>query len=107
MERLLAIKTKEWEQFAIRARFRSARLAELCGVPERQLQRFFKLHMEDTPGRWLRKLRCCIAKDLLARGFSTKSIAEDLRYAHPSHFCREFKAVFRATPQAFTARRGA
>jgi len=100
----ICVKPSEWEQLGIRADFRPSRLAELCGKSERQLQRFFKIEMQTTPGKWLRKLRCRLAKRLLEQGFSTKSIAYDLKYAHPSHFCREFKAMFNSSPQSLLSK---
>jgi AraC-like DNA-binding protein len=37
----------------------------------------------------------------ISKGFSTKAVASDLNFANSTHFCREFKKVFGATPQNF------
>lgn len=90
-----------WEQLAREAEFNPARMASLCSISERQLQRLFKQHVHRTPSRWLRELQCRLAKDLIAQGYSTKAAAAELKFASGSHFCREFKKVFGASPQTF------
>lgn len=91
----------EWEQLAKEAGFRPVRMAELCAVSERQLQRIFKSTFQCTPRRWLRTLQCRLAKELIALGYSTKAAAAELGFATEAHFCREFKKVFGASPQSF------
>ncbi|HYG34884.1 MAG TPA: AraC family transcriptional regulator, partial [Clostridia bacterium] len=90
-----------WEQVAIEADFQPAKMATLCAISERHLQRIFKKHLQCTPSQWLRELQCRRAKNLISQGYSSKAAAAELKFATDSHFCREFKKVFGAPPQSF------
>jgi AraC-like DNA-binding protein len=92
---------QEWEQVAREAEFSAPKMASLCSISERQLQRVFRKHFNSTPRRWLRELQCRLAKQLVAQGYSSKAAAEEVKFASESHFCREFKKVFGSTPQSF------
>jgi AraC-like DNA-binding protein len=94
-------KIEEWELLAREADFRPAKMAALCCISSRQLERFFEQQFSDTPGQWLRKLQCRLAKELISQGYSNKATAAELKFASESHFCREFKKQYGATPQAF------
>ena len=83
------------------ADFNSAKMASLCSISERQLQRLFRRHLHCTPSHWLRELQCRLAKELIAQGYSNKAAANELKFANESHFCREFKKVFGTSPQRF------
>jgi AraC-like DNA-binding protein len=48
-------------------------------------------------------LRCRLAEKLLSRGLRTKTVAAELKFATPSHFCREFRTFFGASPQELAA----
>jgi AraC-like DNA-binding protein len=76
-------------------------MASLCAISERQLQRIFRRNFDCTPSHWLRDLQCQLAKELIAQGYSNKAAAAELKFASQSHFCREFKRVFGASPQTF------
>ncbi len=93
--------TKEWERIAELADFNQAKMAALCGLSQRHLQRIFKRDLLCTPTQWLRELRCRRAKELILRGYSSKAAAAELKYASGAHFCREFKKVFGVSPQCF------
>lgn len=93
--------TKEWERVAQEAHFNLTRMAAMCGLSPRQLQRIFKSQLRCTPTRWLRELRCRLAKRLILQGYTSKAAAAELKYSTISHFCREFKKVFGASPQSF------
>ncbi len=97
--RLLRI--KEWGQMAREADFQPTKLAMLCLVSDRQLQRFSLQRFGLTPGRWLRTLQCQLAKDLISQGWSTKAVAAELKFASESHFCHAFKKLSGRTPQSF------
>ena len=92
---------EQWEQVAREANFNPAKMASLCSISERQLQRLFRQHLHCTPSRWLRELQCRLAKDLIIEGYSNKAAANELKFANESHFCREFKKVFGTSPQSF------
>ena len=92
---------EQWEQVAREADFNSAKMASLCSISERQLQRLFRQHLHCTPSHWLRELQCRLAKDLIAQGYSNKAAANELKFANESHFCREFKKIFGTSPQSF------
>jgi AraC-like DNA-binding protein len=91
----------DWERLAKEAQFNSTKMASLFAVSERHSQRLFKKHLGCTPTQWLRTLQCRLAKDLIARGYSSKAAAAELKFSTGAHFCREFKKVFGASPQNF------
>lgn len=101
----LLARLQEWERVAREADFRLARIAALCSISERQLERVFKRCLNCTPSQWLRQLKCRLARELVAKGYSTKAAAAELRFANGAHFCREFKRVFGASPQTFAPNR--
>ncbi len=92
---------RDWQRVAREAGFRPTEMALLCSISERQLQRIFRRRFGCTPRRWLRQLQCRLAKELVAQGYSSKAAAAELNFATEAHFCREFKKVFGASPQAF------
>ncbi len=92
---------QEWEQVARQADFEPGKMASICLISERQLQRTFKQQLHSTPGRWLRQLQCRLAKELISRGYSSKAAAAELKFCNNAHFCREFKKVFGRPPQSF------
>jgi AraC-like DNA-binding protein len=92
---------RDWERLAKEAGFRPAKMALLCSMSERQLQRIFKNTFQCTPRLWLRRLQCRLAKELISQGYSSKAAAAELNFATEAHFCREFKKVFGASPQCF------
>ncbi len=97
---------KEWEEVAREADFNAAKMASLCSISERQLQRLFKQHLRCTPSRWLRTLQCRLAREMIAQGSSNKAVANELKFANESHFCREFKKVYGTSPQSFAPVQG-
>jgi AraC-like DNA-binding protein len=92
---------KEWEEVARKADYSPGKMAALCSISERQMQRLFQQHVRCTPSRWLRQLQCRLAKQLIAKGYSNKAIAAELKFSSQSHFCREFKKVFGSSPKNF------
>ena len=93
--------TYDWERLAKQAGFKPMRLALLCSISERQLQRIFKKRFQRTPKIWLRELQSRLARDLIAEGYSTKAVAAEFKFATDAHFCRVFKKMFGASPQCF------
>ena len=101
-----AVKAQDWEQVARQAEFRPAKMATLCSMSERHLQRIFKKHLQRTPSQWLRELQCRLAKQLISQGYSSKAAAAELNFATDAHFCREFKKIFGTPPQTFAPAHG-
>ena len=92
---------QDWEKLAREAEFKPGKMAALCSLSDRQLQRLFKENAHCTPSKWLRELQCRLSKDLICKGYSNKAVAEELEFANASHFCREFKKQFGVSPQSF------
>ena len=93
--------TPEWKRIATEADFKSARMAALCGISERHLQRIFKERIGCAPSQWLRVPRCRLAKSLIIQGYSNKEVAAELGFLTNAHFCREFKKAFGMSPRKF------
>jgi AraC-like DNA-binding protein len=102
----MVVRTQDWEQMARQAEFKPAKMATLCSMSERHLQRIFKKHLQRTPSQWLRELQCRLAKQLISQGYSSKAAAAELNFATDAHFCREFKKVFGTPPQSFAPAHG-
>ena len=95
------LQIQDWERLAKEANFQPQVMAAMCPISLRQLERFFKKDLQKTPSQWVRDLRCRIALKLISTGWSSKAVAAELHYWDESHFCREFKRVYRASPQTF------
>ena len=94
---------EDWAGLARKADFNAVQLASLCHVSSRQLERFFQETVHLTPSQWLRRLQCVLAGELLARGYSTKAVAAELKFANASHFCHVFKKHFGVAPGNFAS----
>src|SRR5436190_8273574 len=55
------VRTQDWERMAREADFRPAKMASLCSISERHLQRIFRKYLQCTPSYWLRDLQCRLA----------------------------------------------
>ena len=102
----MVVRTQDWEKMAREAEFKPSKMATLCSMSERHLQRIFKKHLQRTPSQWLRELQCRLAKQLISQGYSSKAAAAELNFATDAHFCREFKKVFGTPPQTFAPAHG-
>jgi AraC-like DNA-binding protein len=97
--RLLRI--QDWEALAKQADFEPAKMAALCPISLRQLERFFAEHFHKTPENWILELKCRLARKLITTGYSSKAAATELRFSDDAHFCNLFKRIHGVTPQSF------
>jgi len=95
---------QDWERLALQARFRPDVMAALCSISLRHLERLFELQINQTPRDWMRQLQCRLALHLISQGWSTKAVAEELKFADSSHLSRHFKRIYGAAPQKFAPR---
>ena len=86
---------------ASQSNYQPVKMARLCRVSLRQLERLFKVESGYTPRQWLRMQRLNRALLLLPKAQSVKQVAYLLAYAQIPQFCREFKARFGITPEQF------
>lgn len=90
---------QDWEKLAAEAKFHPAVMAAMCPVSLRQLERFFSEQFRQSPGKWSRELKCRLARELVAKGWSNKAIVSELGFGNESHLCHEFKRVYGVSPQ--------
>jgi AraC-like DNA-binding protein len=95
----------DWNALASQAGYRASRMAALCLISTRQLERYFVRHFQKQPRQWLNDLRCDRARELLSSGYSNKAVAKELNFVSDAHFCRAFKKMFGAPPQTFAPSR--
>jgi AraC-like DNA-binding protein len=94
-------KVQDWGALARGANYNSRKLADVCHISLRQLERFCKDVRRQTPKDWLSDMRMCEARKLLLQGLIIKEVAAALGYKQVSHFCREFKRKIGCTPGRF------
>lgn len=94
----------DWESLAWRAEYCPVNLADLVGVTDRHLRRFFTEHFESTPRRYLDDLRLRQAREVLARGVCVRCAAVTFGFRQASHFSRAFKAAFGVPPSQISRR---
>ena len=82
---------QDWLILARQAEWSVAKLAKLCHVSERTLERHFLKTMHQTPKAWLTAQRQKQAVGLLLGGFMVKQASSQLGYKNPETFSREFK----------------
>jgi AraC-like DNA-binding protein len=87
--------------FAEQSNYRPLKMAELCQISLRHLERQFKTEIGVTPRNWLKKERLRSALRMLPEARSVKEVSYTLGYCQLSQFCREFKIGFGLTPSAF------
>jgi AraC-like DNA-binding protein len=93
---------QDWESLGRDAGFRPPLLADLCLVSLRELERFFSARFNQTPLCWLRRLKCHLARELLAQGWSNRAVVTELGFGNDSHLCHEFKRFFGVPPGSFS-----
>lgn len=99
---------QNWPELAQQANWSVTRLAKLCGVSTRAIQRHFRENHRKPPKAWLLEERQNLAVELMREGSSSiKEIAFELGYQHGHHFSRQFKKHWGYAPAAGRAIRGA
>src|SRR5512133_2586289 len=98
-------KVQDWESIAVRANFQPARMAAICSVSLRQLERFFRDHFKQMPRDWVRELRCRLAHHRFEEGFTNKAVTTDLHFGNASQLCHDFKRYYGISPQTTGPRR--
>jgi AraC-like DNA-binding protein len=102
-ERPVTVSTLEsldWYDVARHAGFQPSRMASICQLSLRQLERYFEKYLNATPRTWVREARCRRAVKLLVKGYSNKAVVAELNFASEPQLCRDFKKVFGDSPQA-------
>ena len=92
---------QNWESLAHQCSYRVSRLAKLCQVSVRTLQRHFRKYYDLTLSEWLRELRLEQSRSMLKDAPCVKMVAFDLGYKQPSHFTRDFKLRYGIPPKTW------
>lgn len=92
----------DWESLAWRAEYCPVTLADLVGVTDRHLRRFFTEHFESTPRKYLDDLRLRQAREVLTRGVCVRCAALTFGFRQASHFSRAFKEAFGVPPSTIS-----
>jgi AraC family carnitine catabolism transcriptional activator len=75
-------------------------LAESIGVTRRQLERLFRLHLNDTPSNFYLRLRLEKARQLLRQtDMSVLEVSIACGFESPSYFTRSYRARFTRCPR--------
>lgn len=88
----------DWEALAHRAEYCSVTLADLVGVSDRHLRRFFSAHFDLTPQQYLDELRLKLAREALGKGVCVRCATVLFGYKQVSSFSRAFKTAFGIAP---------
>jgi AraC-like DNA-binding protein len=91
--------TLSWEALAFNCNFRIGKLAQVCQVSVRTLQRHFRKHYDLTMREWLREVRLEKSRSMLPEAGCVKTVAYELGYKQPSHFTRDFKQRYGVPPK--------
>ena len=85
-------------------KFKVHEVAAACNLSSSRLAHLFKEHMGISPKSWSNNLRLQKARKLLLTGdTSIGRIAQELGYADPTHFTRNFTQNMGCSPRAFRA----
>lgn len=94
---------RTWLRLAREARFSATRMAKICGITLRQLERHSQRTLGCTPQMWLDEQRMVAAQLMLREADTIKEVAFRLGYTQASHFSRQFKQYYELTPTEFIA----
>jgi AraC-like DNA-binding protein len=96
--RTFLLEIHDWPEKARQARFHASELARQCGVSRRDLERFFRDYMGQSPQRWLDDRRQRELEEWLKSDLPIKELSFNLGYKQASHLTRQFKEVHGMTP---------
>jgi AraC-like DNA-binding protein len=82
---------EDWEVLILESGYSISKLAKLCGVSPRHLQRHMKTVFNKRLGSFITSVRLAQAHQRLLNGESVKEVAMNLGYKHISHFSRTFR----------------
>src|SRR6266545_1771199 len=94
---------RNWIAVAEKSHYNAKKLAAMCGVSLRQLERYFKASIGQSPQDWMNDERMQEAQRLIAKGWTVKETAFFLGFKQVSHFCRVFKRTTGLTPTSFAS----
>lgn len=94
---------QDWITFARQAGWSVSKLAKICGVSVRTLERHCLETRGQKPKVWLTEQRQTQALELLCDGSSVKETAAALGYPHANHFSRDFQAFWGQCPSKTVA----
>ena len=94
-----------WEAIAAEAQYRPTKMAKLCCVSLRTIQRHFRKNYNLPVKNWIRSVQMLEAKRLILEGSSMKAVSYELGFKQPSHFSRVFKGFY-GIPPSFVLRDG-
>jgi AraC-like DNA-binding protein len=95
---------EDWLALARAAHYDVTKLAGVCDMSVRQLERLFLSADCGTPRNWLQHVRMLDAGSLLYEGLSIKVVALELGFKDLSHFYHVFKQFYNLAPSAFQMR---
>jgi transcriptional regulator GlxA family with amidase domain len=98
---LKLLKAQDWERVAVQGHFRPEEMAAVCMTCLRQLQRHFAEHFHKTPGAFAKEVQMRMAVQLIAQGWKSLAVAQELCFGNESHLCHDFQRHFGAPPQSF------
>ena len=101
----MAIITEGYEKLAEVADYKVSKMAALCGLSIRQLQRDFQRYQGCSPQMWLSERRMRVAQERLLAGEPVKVVALDLGFKHVPNFCEWFKNQSGMTANEFVSSR--
>lgn len=88
----------DWEKRAEEAGYTATKMALKLGVTLRLLESFFRARFGEGPHDWMVRMRMTHAAGLLRAGIPVKIVSSQAGYKQVSHFSREFKRFFGASP---------
>ena len=89
---------ENWLELAKKANWSVTKLAKLCDVSSRTLERYFFKTNGKTPKAWLSEQRQHKAMEFLRDGTPVKQTAAVLNYKYANHLSRDFKRYWGYCP---------